>query len=177
MASQKLIGFVGLDELSLEVASSLVRHGYSVQAFETSDSKISELLKFGGIRCSSPKDAARDVAALVVLISHVDQASDLFFGNEGALKGLDKDAIVILHSTISPSLVHQLEKDLAEIQGVTYIVDAYISRGRSEASDGKVIITSSGKSDSIKEHSLFFQQCVKSFSLLWVKLVVAVKLN
>lgn len=167
MASQKLIGFVGLDELSLEVASSLVRHGYSVQAFETSDSKISELLKFGGIRCSSPKDAARDVAALVVLISHVDQASDLFFGNEGALKGLDKDAIVILHSTISPSLVHQLEKDLAEIQGVTYIVDAYISRGRSEASDGKVIITSSGKSDSIKRaQPILSAMCEKLFTFV-----------
>jgi len=36
MESGKLIGFVGLDELGLQMASSLLRHGYSVQAFEVS---------------------------------------------------------------------------------------------------------------------------------------------
>ena len=34
MESGKLIGFVGLDELGLQMASSLLRHGYSLQAFE-----------------------------------------------------------------------------------------------------------------------------------------------
>jgi hypothetical protein len=34
MDSGKVIGFVGLDELGLQMATSLVRHGYAVQAFE-----------------------------------------------------------------------------------------------------------------------------------------------
>lgn len=34
MASRKAIGFVGLDELSLEMAAKAIRHGYDVQAFE-----------------------------------------------------------------------------------------------------------------------------------------------
>ncbi|KAF5934239.1 hypothetical protein HYC85_030410 [Camellia sinensis] len=34
MASQSVIGFVGLDQLSLQLASSLLRSGYAVQAFE-----------------------------------------------------------------------------------------------------------------------------------------------
>ncbi|KAI9101613.1 hypothetical protein K1719_023857 [Acacia pycnantha] len=165
MISQKLVGFIGLDELSLDAASSLVRCGYNVRAFEISDSKISGILKLGGIRCSSPKDAARDVSALVVQISHGDQASDIFFGNEGALKGLNKDAIVILHSTISPSLVRKLEKDITEIHGMTCIVDAYISRGRSEALDGKVIIASSGKSDSLaRARPILSAMCEKLFT-------------
>lgn len=32
--AQNVVGFVGLDEVSLELASSLLRSGYSVQAFE-----------------------------------------------------------------------------------------------------------------------------------------------
>lgn len=36
MESGKLIGFVGLDELGLQIAASLLRHGYAVQAFEVS---------------------------------------------------------------------------------------------------------------------------------------------
>ncbi|PNX67292.1 hypothetical protein L195_g055551, partial [Trifolium pratense] len=34
MDSRKVIGFVGLDELGLQMASSLLRHDYAVQAFE-----------------------------------------------------------------------------------------------------------------------------------------------
>jgi hypothetical protein len=33
-SGKKVIGFVGLDELGLQMASSLLRHGYDVQAFK-----------------------------------------------------------------------------------------------------------------------------------------------
>ncbi|CAL5414352.1 unnamed protein product [Camellia sinensis] len=87
MASQSVIGFVGLDQLSLQLASSLLRSGYAVQAFE-------------------------DVVPLVVLISHADQINDLLFGHESALKGLHKDVVIILHSTILPAHIQKLKKRL-----------------------------------------------------------------
>ena len=34
MASSGVVGFVGLDDLSLELAASLIRSGYAVKAFE-----------------------------------------------------------------------------------------------------------------------------------------------
>ncbi|RVW52699.1 hypothetical protein CK203_104720 [Vitis vinifera] len=34
MASSGAVGFVGLDDLSLELAASLIRAGYAVKAFE-----------------------------------------------------------------------------------------------------------------------------------------------
>ncbi|KAM4106536.1 hypothetical protein ACB094_04G071700 [Castanea mollissima] len=94
-------------------------------------------------------EAGRGVAALIVLISHADQINDVIFGNEGALKGLPKDAIIILHSTILPSYVQNLEKRLTDDCETAYLVDAYVSRGMSELLDGKVMITSSGRSDAI----------------------------
>ncbi|CAL5405985.1 unnamed protein product [Camellia sinensis] len=100
-----VIGFVGLDQLSLQLASSLLRSGYAVQAFE-------------------------DVVALVVLISHADQINDLRFGHESALKGLRKDAVIILHSTILPAHIQKLEKRLtAEDLERIFI----ISSGQSDA--------------------------------------------
>ncbi|KAM4106537.1 hypothetical protein ACB094_04G071700 [Castanea mollissima] len=95
------------------------------------------------------RQAKSCVAALIVLISHADQINDVIFGNEGALKGLPKDAIIILHSTILPSYVQNLEKRLTDDCETAYLVDAYVSRGMSELLDGKVMITSSGRSDAI----------------------------
>ncbi|KAF7822231.1 putative oxidoreductase ygbJ [Senna tora] len=130
-----------------------------------SDSGINGILKLGGIKCSSPMEAAKDVAALVVLIAHIDQASDVIFGNKGSLKGLNKDTVVILHSTISPSLLCKLYKDLAEIHGIAYIVDAYASYGRSEALNGKLTITTSGRSDAIaRARPILSDMCQKLFT-------------
>ncbi|OIW03590.1 hypothetical protein TanjilG_05134 [Lupinus angustifolius] len=165
MESGKVVGFVGLDQLSLNMASSLISHGYALQAFEISDPTIEELLKLGGTRCSSPCEAGRDVAALVVLISHVDQIKDLIFGDEGVLKALKSDTVLILRSTILPSALHKLEKDLAEIHEIAYIVDAYVSQGSSDAMNGKVIIASSGRPDAIaRARPLLSAMCEKLFT-------------
>nr|POE74168.1 putative oxidoreductase ygbj [Quercus suber] len=146
---QGVVGFVNLDDLSLDLAASLLRSGYAVQAFEIYDPLITEFLKLGGIRCPSPMEAGRGVAALIVLVSHADQINDVIFGNEGALKGLPKDAVIILHSTILPSYVQNLEKRLTDDCETAYLVDVYVSRGMSGLLDGKVMITSSGRSDAI----------------------------
>ncbi|KAG6675892.1 hypothetical protein I3842_15G128500 [Carya illinoinensis] len=149
MASKGVVGFLGLDELSLDLAASLLRSGYAVQAFEIYEPLISDFLKLGGSRCASAVEAGRGVAALIVLISHADNLNDVIFGNEGALKGLHRDVVVILCSTLLPSDIRNLEKHLTDDCATAYLVDAYVSRGKSELLDGKVMITSSGRSDSI----------------------------
>ncbi|KAK7314652.1 hypothetical protein VNO77_33179 [Canavalia gladiata] len=165
MASRKVVGFVGLDQFGLEMASLAIRHGYNVKAFEINDPIIEELIKLGGVRCSTPLEAGRDVAALVVQISHADQFNDLIFGNEGALKDLKPDTVLILHSTILPSVLRKLEKDLAEIHEIAYVVDAYVSYGRSDALNGKVTIASSGRSDAIaRARPILSAMCEKLFT-------------
>ncbi|RDX98803.1 ltnD, partial [Mucuna pruriens] len=165
MASRKVIGFVGLDELSLEMASKAIHHGYDVHAFEINDSIIEELMKLGGVRCSSPSEAGRDVTALVVQISHRDQTNDLIFGDEGALKDLKSDTVIILRSTILPSFLQKLEKDLAEIYEIAHVVDAYVSYGRSNALNGKVTIASSGSVDAIaRARPVLSAMCEKLFT-------------
>ncbi|KAG2385120.1 uncharacterized protein HKW66_Vig0122120 [Vigna angularis] len=165
MASQKAIGFVGVDEFSLEMAHSAIRRGYGVRAFEINNPVIEEIVKLGGVRCSSPSEAGRDVTALVILISHIDQTNDLIFGDEGALKGLKPDTVLILRSTLLPSFLHKLEKDLAEIHEIAYVVDAYVSYGRSDALNGKVIIASSGRLDAIaRAHHILTAMCEKLFT-------------
>ncbi|CAL5350310.1 unnamed protein product [Camellia sinensis] len=112
---KSVIGFVGLDQLSLQLASSLLRSGYAVQAFE-------------------------DVVALVVLISHADQINDLLFGHESALKGLHKDAVIVLHSTILPAHIQKVEKRLTEDLERVFVVDIYVSKGMSEVLNGKITV-------------------------------------
>ncbi|KAL2923045.1 RAB6A-GEF complex partner protein 1 [Bienertia sinuspersici] len=65
MASQaNAVGFVGFDEISLELADSLVCSGYAVQAFDPKlDGPLEAefLERLGGIRCASVMEATRVV--------------------------------------------------------------------------------------------------------------------
>ncbi|KAB5524328.1 hypothetical protein DKX38_022077 [Salix brachista] len=73
---------------------------------------VDKFLNLGGTRSASLIEAGKEVAALIVLISHVDQIDDVFFGQQGVLKRLQKEALIILRSTILPSYIQNLEKRL-----------------------------------------------------------------
>ncbi|XP_011035592.1 PREDICTED: uncharacterized protein LOC105133340 isoform X1 [Populus euphratica] len=142
-----VVGFVGLDDLSLDMAASLLRAGYKVQAFEIDETLVDKFLNLGGTRSASLIEAGKEVAALIVLISHVDQINDVFFGQQGVLKGLQKGALIILRSTILPSYIQNLEKRLQDEDSMAHLIEAYVSRGFSEVLKGRTMITSSGRSE------------------------------
>ncbi|XP_010459440.1 PREDICTED: uncharacterized protein LOC104740519 [Camelina sativa] len=144
-----VVGFVGLDSFNFELASSLLRSGFKVQAFEISTELVEKFTVLGGHKCDSPADVGKGAAAVVVLLSHPDQIQDVIFGDEGVMKGLQKGAVLLLSSTISPLHLQNLEKQLTEDREQIFVVDAYVLKGMSELLDGKLMIIASGRSDSI----------------------------
>ncbi|KAF9667517.1 hypothetical protein SADUNF_Sadunf15G0031400 [Salix dunnii] len=188
-----VVGFVGLDDLSLDMAASLLRAGYKVQAFEIDETLVDKFLNLGGTRSASLIEAGKEVAALIVLISHVDQINDVFFGQQGVLKGLQKGALIILRSTILPSYIQNLEKrlrghvycefimlkydphalvlksvysiDLTDEDSMAHLIEAYVSRGFSEVLEGRTMITSSGRSEAnAKAQPILSAMCEKLFT-------------
>ncbi|KAL7099172.1 hypothetical protein ACP275_09G066400 [Erythranthe tilingii] len=145
---EKVVGFVGLDEVSLELAASLLHSGYAVQAFETSGQLLDDFSKLGGKKCANLNETGQGVSALVILISNVEQIHDLFYGAEGVLKGTAKDVTVIIHSTILPAHIQNLEKILTEDYQMEVVVDMYALKAGSEVSNGKFVVISSGQSES-----------------------------
>ncbi|KAK1302075.1 hypothetical protein QJS10_CPB12g01567 [Acorus calamus] len=145
-----VVGFVGLDDLRLTMASALVRSGYHVQGYEDSGTMMDGFLKLGGTKCANCKEAGRDASAVIVLASIEDQMDNLFFGEEGILKELHKDAVIIIQSPVSLARIQKLVKHLAGA-GYTYIVDVHASRGVSKGLNGKVMATMSGKREAIEK--------------------------
>ncbi|CAI9786896.1 unnamed protein product [Fraxinus pennsylvanica] len=162
--AQGAVGFVGLDEITLDLAASLLHSGYAVQAFETSSPLMDEFSKLGGRRSSNLMETGKGVRALVILISHADQINDIIFSQEGILKELQKDTVIVLHSTISPAHIQKLEKSLTEDYQMDFVVDMYVLKAVSEVLNGKVMIVSSGRSDSTsRAQPILSAMCEKLF--------------
>ncbi|KAJ1698839.1 hypothetical protein LUZ63_007351 [Rhynchospora breviuscula] len=139
-----VVGFVGLDKLSLDLASSLIRSGYRVQAYQEDGSFLKEICDLGGTRCQSPVTATRD-ASVAILANDGDDIADIL----SAIEGLDKGTVVIIRSQLSPGLVQKIEKNILEKEDVA-LVDAYIFEGYAETSDRDIIVIASGKKPALE---------------------------
>lgn len=156
------VGFIGVDESSLLLAAKLISSGYAVKAYEELCPSVDEFLKIGGVRCATASEAVKGAAALVLLITYPDQLTNILFSEDGALKGLQKDAPIIICSTIAPVYIQKLEKNLAESLGTAYIVDIYVCKAVSDVLNGKTMILSSGRSDAIaKAQPILSAMCDK----------------
>ncbi|KAI3848331.1 hypothetical protein MKW98_005711 [Papaver atlanticum] len=154
------VSFVGLDELSLKLAASLITSGFHVKAFEVSETLIVEFLKLGGVKCSNLLEAGQDTAATILLSSNADE----ILGEEGVLKGLGKGAVVILRSTIPLATVQKIDNHLSENDKAVFLVDAHISKGTFEDLEGKIMITSSGSSEALaKARPVLSAMCDKLY--------------
>jgi 3-hydroxyisobutyrate dehydrogenase-like beta-hydroxyacid dehydrogenase len=65
-----VVGFVGLDSFSFELASSLLRSGFKVQAFEISTELVEKFIELGGHKCDSPADVGKGIAASECVVSY-----------------------------------------------------------------------------------------------------------
>ncbi|GER40169.1 D-tagatose-1,6-bisphosphate aldolase subunit GatY, partial [Striga asiatica] len=137
-----------------DLAASLVRSGYGVQAFETSGRLMDDFAELGGTRCANLMETGKGVHALVALVSHADQIEDMFFGVEGVLKGLRKDVIIIVHSTILPAHIQKMEKIITGDYQME-VIDMYVLQALSESSIGKRMIISSGQLESLSRAQPF----------------------
>ncbi|AAF25989.1 F15H18.21 [Arabidopsis thaliana] len=158
-----VVGFVGLDSFSFELASSLLRSGFKVQAFEISTELVEKFIELGGHKCDSPADVGKAAAAVVVVLSHPDQIQDVIFGDEGVMKELlcrRLYASFLRRSTEGRCIAFVFDNiDFAtpETRETTYrfqfdtlslrhekreqifVVDAYVLKGMSELLDGKLM--------------------------------------
>ncbi|XP_021762564.1 uncharacterized protein LOC110727308 [Chenopodium quinoa] len=151
-SSKNVVGFVGFDDISLDLAASLVGSGYAVQAFDSqldSPLMVEFSKRLGGTRCANAVEATKGVSAIILLIPHPAQIADMIFGQEGILEGLKKNVVVVLHTVTVSAEVQKLEKCLTEEYEINAVVDAHIYRGTSEDLNGKIMVISSGKSSAI----------------------------
>ncbi|KAG6589640.1 hypothetical protein SDJN03_15063, partial [Cucurbita argyrosperma subsp. sororia] len=157
------VGFIGLDDLSFELATSLIRGGYRVKAYEINQALTDKFLKLGGISCASTIEAGEDVVALLVLNSHFNLINDLSFSD--AIPGLHKDVVVVLvRSTLLEKDVHNSKKLSTVNFEIPNLVEAYVFKGVSEALDGQLMMITSGRAAAISRARPFLSaMCRKLF--------------
>ncbi|KAL6839619.1 hypothetical protein ACP4OV_030558 [Aristida adscensionis] len=145
----KRIGFIGLGAMGFGMASHLLKSGFSVAAYDVYKPAMAKFADLGGSTKGSPKEVARDVEILIIMVANEVQAESVLYGNAGAVPVLSAGTSIILSSTVSPGFVIRLDKRLeAECREIK-LVDAPVSGGVKRAAEGTLTIMASGTDEAL----------------------------
>jgi 3-hydroxyisobutyrate dehydrogenase len=107
MERQRL-GFIGLGNMGLGIASRLAESGYDVAVFNRTRSKSDEVGRLGARVADSPADVAAGADVLLLSVADQHVVTQMLFGERGAFGSLPAGAAVVDMSTVPPSFARDL---------------------------------------------------------------------
>jgi len=123
----EILGFIGLGVMGKPMAGHLLKAGYAVVVHNRSRGKVDELVAQGAKGAASPAEVARQATVVITMLPDTPDVERVLTGPDGVLAGVQKGALVIDMSSISPVATERLATLVAE-KGAA-MLDAPVSGG------------------------------------------------
>ena len=140
------LGFAGLGIMGHGMASNLLFAGNPVMVWNRTPEKAVDLV------CdvaTSPQDLGAQSDIVMISVSNTPDVEEVVFGPSGMIHGLAEGAIVVDHSTISPSATKEFATRVAD-RGVTWL-DAPVSGGSEGAENGTLAVMVGGPKHALEQ--------------------------
>ena len=121
------IGFIGLGVMGRPMAKHILTKGHEVVVHSRSRGPVDELVAAGAKAASSAADVARETTVVITMLPDTADVELVLTGPGGILEGLQRDAVVIDMSSISPVATRRLASLVAAKGGT--MLDAPVSGG------------------------------------------------
>jgi L-threonate 2-dehydrogenase len=136
------VGVIGLGSMGMGAALNLHRKGHVVTGCEVRQAARAEFEAAQGRTVSSADQLPTDLEAVVVFVINAAQTEEVLFGPAGCLSRLNKGAVVLCCSTVSPDMARSLGKRIEDAGFL--MLDAPVSGGKSGAAAGTMTVMGSG---------------------------------
>jgi 2-hydroxy-3-oxopropionate reductase len=143
------IGFIGLGVMGRPMAKNLLKAGFPLVVHSRSQGPVDDLVAAGAARASSAADVARRAARIITMLPDSPDVEQVMEGANGVFSALQRGAILIDTSTISPATARRLAARAASL-GAT-MLDAPVSGGEIGAINGTLSIMVGGDAQAFAE--------------------------
>lgn len=121
---------------------------YTLKVYNRTQSKTDNLVKQGATLADSPRDCAKDVDVLIMMLGFPIDVENIVFNAEyGILSTLKEGAYLIDHTTSAPSLAIKIHAALKEKN--CHSIDAPVSGGDIGAINGKLVTMIGGDKEAV----------------------------
>jgi 3-hydroxyisobutyrate dehydrogenase len=141
------LAFIGLGVMGFPMAGHLAKAGHDVTVYNRTDTKARAwVAQHGGAARSTPAEAAAGAEIVFICVGNDDDVRQVVLGERGALAGMNKNAILVDHTTASAELARELDA-AAKARGLGFL-DAPVSGGQAGAESGKLTVMVGGEAAS-----------------------------
>jgi 3-hydroxyisobutyrate dehydrogenase-like beta-hydroxyacid dehydrogenase len=139
------VAFLGLGVMGYPMAGHLLKKGgHDVTVYNRTKAKADQWAKeYGGKAAATPREAAKDCDFVMMCVGNDDDIRSVVYGDNGALAGMKKGAILVDHTTASAVIARELFEK-CKAQGIGF-VDAPVSGGQAGAVNGQLGIMCGGE--------------------------------
>ena len=150
----KRVGFIGLGNMGLPMASNLLKAGIEINAFDLSTDALRKAEDLGMITKTSVIEVLEDIDALITMLPNNIAVENIFL-KENLLAEINKNVIIIESSTISPQVSKNVSKKAADMD--IAMLDAPVSGGVKGAELGTLTFIVGGNDDHLKKATPLFE--------------------
>ncbi len=138
------VAFCGLGIMGGPMAANLARAGFGLSVYTRTREKAEAFAAdHGASAASTPREAAEGAAMVITMVPDAPEVEEVLLGEQGAVHGLDGDALAIDMSTIAPTAARAIGERLAD-DGIAFL-EAPVSGSRPKAEDGTLTIMVGGE--------------------------------
>ena len=154
------IAFLCTGIMGAPMARNLLKAGHAVSVWNRTLQKARALEDGGAQVCESIADAVRGREVIFVMASDSAACDEVLFGENNAAHNANKNAIVIVCSSLSPSSSRAQAQRCAREFGLRY-ADAPVSGGERGAKAGSLAIMAGANKNVFKEIAPVLKACGK----------------
>jgi 3-hydroxyisobutyrate dehydrogenase len=130
------VAILGLGTMGGGMAANLLKAGLSLTVYNRTALKAESLVKDGARLASTPAEAVNGASIVIGMLADDTASRDVWTGRDGALEGIQQNAILIESSTVSPVWIAELAQ-LASARGAE-LLDAPVTGSRMQAAAGQL---------------------------------------
>jgi 3-hydroxyisobutyrate dehydrogenase-like beta-hydroxyacid dehydrogenase len=139
------IGFIGLGDMGQVIVPRLLKAGHTVTGWNRSPGKSKSLEDAGMMIASTPAEAAKNADIVLSIVTDGNAVKDVSLGENGIITSLNKEAIYLDMSTISPEVSRFVSEEFDK-RGLQ-MMDAPLSGSPVTVVQGSASIMVAGKKE------------------------------
>ena len=143
------IGWIGTGIMGAPMAMHLIDAGYNVSVYSRTKSKAEKHIAKGCDWYDTPATVAGNCNIIFTIVGYPKDVEEVYFGENGILKNLKKDSVVIDMTTTLPGLAVRIDEACRKIGA--HAVDAPVSGGESGAINGALSVMIGGEKDVVEQ--------------------------
>jgi 2-hydroxy-3-oxopropionate reductase len=142
------IGFIGLGRIGKPIAANILAAGFDLMVYDVREEPVRELAQLGAKRAVGLAALGEHAEIIALALVNDTQVEEVVLGAGGLLERHQRDAVIVIHSTIMPDTVRKLAR-AGEAQGLRFI-DAPVSGGEAGARARQLCYMVGGEKDLVE---------------------------